>query len=49
MTWQEINTRLFLQGGAEHKIPIVISKISKEQKGKLFHLPLEQLLDCLLV
>lgn len=24
------------QGGAEHKIPVVISKISKEQKGMLF-------------
>uniref|UniRef100_A0A8C8G141 Syntrophin, gamma 1 n=1 Tax=Oncorhynchus tshawytscha TaxID=74940 RepID=A0A8C8G141_ONCTS len=26
---------LSIKGGAEHKIPVVISKISKEQKGKL--------------
>lgn len=27
------------QGGAEHKIPVVISKISKEQKGRFDPLP----------
>lgn len=27
---------IFSQGGAEHKIPVVISKISKEQKGEMF-------------
>lgn len=31
------------QGGAEHKIPIVISKISKEQRGKLLNSPLPPL------
>lgn len=36
---REINYKVLLQGGAEHKIPIVISKISKEQKGKLINLP----------
>lgn len=27
-----------LQGGAEHKVPVVISKIFKDQAGNLFYL-----------